>query len=117
MSIEEDGSGRFTSFFNVLKEIYQTHLSKSQDYGTAGDPYANIRSSEEWGVDAWKGALIRQGDKIKRLQNAANGCVLVNESVEDSLLDNASYAIIALVLWREGSAEREWPAEWVRIDE
>jgi hypothetical protein len=35
------------------------------------------------------------------LQSAAKGSKLVNEGVEDSLIDLASYAIIALALYRE----------------
>ena len=97
----ENSDGRFTAFFTALKEIYTLHLKKSQDYGNANDPYANIRASEEWGVEGWKGALIRQGDKQKRLQNAAKGVALTNESIRDSLLDGATYGIIALVLYDE----------------
>jgi hypothetical protein len=40
-------------------------------------------------------------DKMGRIQAAARGQHLENESVEDSFLDMAVYSIIALVLYRE----------------
>lgn len=85
----------------VLADIRAMHDKKQADYGRDGDPFANIRSSTEWGIPAWVGSLVRGGDKFKRLQKAASGKQLRNESVEDSLIDLAVYAIIALILWRE----------------
>ncbi|KKL13159.1 hypothetical protein LCGC14_2528550 [marine sediment metagenome] len=66
-----------------------------------GDPFANVRGSEEWGVEPWVGALIRATDKIRRLQKFARVGKLANEAVEDSFRDLAVYAIIALVLYEE----------------
>jgi hypothetical protein len=85
----------------VLLEVKEMHDKKQADYGRENDPFANVRSSTEWGVAAWVGALIRGTDKIKRLQKAARGGKLRNESIEDSLIDLIVYAIIALILWRE----------------
>jgi hypothetical protein len=88
-------------FHQLLKEIGELHDRKQADYGTTGDPFANVRASEQWGVPAWVGTMIRANDKVKRLQAAANGSELVNEGVEDSLMDLATYSLIALVLFRE----------------
>ena len=88
-------------FFQILDELRALHIKKGQDYGTANDPLANVRASVDWGVSGWVGTLIRASDKIIRLQSAAKGSKLVNEGVEDSLVDLASYAIIALALYRE----------------
>ena len=85
----------------VLSEIREMHDRKQADYGRENDPFANVRSSVEWGVPGWVGALVRGTDKIKRLQKAARGSSLKNESIEDSLIDLIVYAIIALILWRE----------------
>jgi len=83
-------------FHAVLEQIGDMHARKSADYGIDGDPFRNIRASEEWGIPAWLGALIRGSDKTFAVKGT-----LANEGVEDSLLDLASYAIIALVLYRE----------------
>lgn len=88
-------------FHQLLREIAELHDRKQQDYGRSGDPFANVRASEEWGIRPWVGALIRATDKMKRLQKAARGGKLANESVEDSLMDLAVYALIALILYRE----------------
>jgi hypothetical protein len=85
----------------LLVEIREMHDRKQADYGRDSDPFANIRGSQEWGVPAWVGALIRGTDKVKRLQKAARGGELKNESVEDSMIDLIVYACIALLLWRE----------------
>ena len=88
-------------FHALLDEIASLHDKKQADYGRAEDPFANVRSSGEWGVEPWIGALIRATDKVKRLQKAARGDDLVNESVEDSMMDLAVYALISLILFLE----------------
>lgn len=88
-------------FHDLLDEIAELHDRKQADYGTEGDPFANVRASQDWGVPAWVGTMIRANDKVKRLQAAAQGSTLLNEGVEDSLMDIATYALIALVLYRE----------------
>ena len=89
-------------FHAVLKEIAELHDRKQDDYGKLEDPLANFRGALGWGIPAWVGALVRAGDKIIRLQRFARDGNLTNENAEDSLLDLAVYAIIALVLFREG---------------
>jgi hypothetical protein len=42
------------------------------------------------------------GDKMRRLEAAVRGQQLQNESIEDSFLDLAVYAIIGLILVRDG---------------
>ncbi len=88
-------------FHDILKELAELHGRKSHDYGRNADLFANIRASEEFGVPAWKGALIRLNDKVHRLKSYCLNGSLANEGVEDSLLDLAAYSVIALVLLRE----------------
>ena len=92
-----------TPFESVVKEITLLHQKKSSDYGTGEDPYANIRGTQEFGIKPWVGAVVRAADKIVRLKQYVKKGRLVNESVEDSLLDLATYAIIALVMYREAN--------------
>ncbi len=77
------------------------HDKKQKDYGRPDDPFANIRGSTDWGVRPWVGAMIRCNDKLKRLQKFASDGELANESVEDSFMDLAVYALIARVLSEE----------------
>lgn len=92
-------------FHALLDEIGRLHDKKQADYGAEGDPFANVRASQEWGVPAWVGALVRLNDKVHRLKQFAQRGTLANESAEDSMLDIAVYALIALVLYREAAAK------------
>lgn len=89
------------AFLDTLTEMLQLHDRKQKDYGTSESPFANVRASEDLGVDPWIGGLIRMNDKMRRLHKAANGGEMANESVEDSLLDLAVYAVITLILYKE----------------
>ena len=71
-----------TKFDQVLADIRALHDKKQADYGKSHDPFANVRASEEFGIPGWVGAMIRANDKMRRLQAAARGQNLRNESVE-----------------------------------
>ncbi len=101
--VDEDAPTK-TPFLQVIEEIVAMHYKKQADYGRTGDPFANVRASADFGIPPWVGCMVRANDKMKRLQKAASGDVLVNEPVEDSLLDLAVYSIIGLVLFREDNA-------------
>jgi len=96
-------------FHDILQEMGELHDRKQADYGRPasesndGDPFANIRGIESFGLKPWVGAAIRMGDKKRRIEAAARGQNLVNESIEDSFLDMAVYAVIGLILFREGN--------------
>ncbi len=88
-------------FYDHLIEAGLLHAKKQKDYGRTDDPFANVRASEEWGIPGWVGAMVRAQDKVRRLQTHASRGSLANESVKDSLLDLAVYALISLVLYEE----------------
>lgn len=90
-----------TTFLLLLDEIKALSARKQADYGKATDPFANVRASEDFGIAGWIGAVVRMNDKMRRLQAAARGQNLKNESIEDSLMDIAVYALISLVLYKE----------------
>jgi hypothetical protein len=93
-------------FLSVLEEIKQTHIKKSQDYGDPSDPLANIRIGAQMvGIEPWRGCLVRVADKVQRIKSFCREGKLANESFEDALLDLASYAVIALIMYREESAK------------
>ena len=88
-------------FHTILEELGTLHDKKQADYGRDNDPFANVRGSEDFGVPAWVGAMVRLNDKVRRLQKAARGGQLANESVVDSFNDLAVYAVIARILYEE----------------
>ena len=93
------------AFRQALDEVWQMHRTKSHDYGSASDPLANIRNGGEFvGIEPWRAAMVRLSDKFTRLATYNRTGKLHYETVEDSLLDLASCALLALVLRREDVA-------------
>lgn len=92
-------------FHAILRDLASLHDRKQQDYGSESDPFANVRAAGSWGVDEWVGAMIRATDKVRRLEAFARKGSLANESAEDAFQDLAVYAVIALVLYEEASAQ------------
>jgi hypothetical protein len=91
-------------FERVIQEVLEMHRRKGADYGTDEDFFANVSASGNWGIAPWVGAMMRANDKVVRLQAAAKGSTLKNEGIEDSLIDIATYAIIAVCLFRRQTA-------------
>jgi hypothetical protein len=94
-------------FYGVLRELANLHKRKSADYGKHKDPFANVRAASEFGIPPWLGSILRANDKMSRLKTFALTGSLANEGVEDSLIDLANYAIIALVLLRQQNSETQ----------
>ena len=90
------------AYFDLLDQMKALHASKSRDYGSAEDPLANIRNGAQFvGIKAWQGAMVRLSDKVTRLATFNRTGSLHHEGVEDTLLDLASYSLLALLLYRE----------------
>lgn len=92
-------------FYKALDEVGELHKVKGADYGSAEDPFLNVREGEEFGIEPWKSAMNRANDKMVRIKRYAKTGTLENESVRDSFLDLANYALIALVLWEEANGD------------
>lgn len=88
-------------FHRYLGEAAELHDRKQSDYGRGDDPFANVRSSSDWGMPAWVGAMVRLNDKVKRLQSLARTGNLSNEGAVDSFMDIAVYALIARILFED----------------
>lgn len=92
-------------FFALLQQLAELHAKKAADYGQDQDIFANIRASQEFGVEPWRGALVRLNDKVTRLKTFCIKGTLANEGVEDSLMDLAAYSLISLILFKESQNE------------
>lgn len=89
-------------FLELLEEVRQLHMSKSQDYGSEADPLANIRQGAEFvGIEPWRGCMVRIADKVQRLRTYCQTGRLVHEGVRDTLLDLSAYSLLAIVLFDE----------------
>jgi len=96
-------------FFKYLKEMAHIHSIKNRDYSASDtDPFRNFRMSELIGIPAWKGALIRLGDKFIRINNLAlkGKAAVVDEKITDTLIDMGVYALIVRILYEEENAKQ-----------
>ena len=84
-------------FYKLLSEMKTLYDKKNADYSGDQDPLANLR---EFG---WKGGVVRLSDKYFRLKNfAKSGKLKVkDESIRDTLLDMANYALLTIILYEE----------------
>ncbi len=110
--MERHGDPRF---YALLDEIAALHSNKNHDYAVVGDPYSNFRKCEAFGIPAWKGVLTRMSDKWSRIEQLVGGKTPKNESLRDSLIDNAVYSLIAVLLIEE--EKREFDRAGMTYDE
>jgi hypothetical protein len=89
------------AFELLLDEIKRLHDSKNHDYATDQDPLSNLRRAESFGIPAWKGVLVRLSDKWSRIEQLTAGKAPKHESLRDSLIDNAVYSLLAVILLDE----------------
>ena len=79
------------TFDRICHEIMDLHAKKNKDYGNAADA-----SYREFGITSY---VIRLNDKMNRLKSLTKpGTTLEvkDESIEDTLMDLAAYAIMAI---------------------
>lgn len=95
---------RNPKFNALLRQIQAIHDSKSHDYAADADPLQNLRRCEAFGVPAWKGVLVRLSDKYGRLEQLASGKTPKHESLRDTLIDNAVYSLLAVLLLDEAES-------------
>lgn len=78
-------------FDGICRDLMALHVRKNHDYGNAAH-----ESYEEFGLISY---VIRLNDKMKRLKSLTKPGVeqkVKNESIEDTLMDLAAYAIMAI---------------------
>lgn len=96
----------------LMLEMVTLHLNKAAGYSglKTTDTWRNFRRAERLGVPAWKAVLVRKGDKVSRYENLAldlRNDQLQNESLRDTLIDDAAYALIAVDLIDEQGRNTE----------
>lgn len=96
------------TFGKILNEILRTTERKNSDYAKSNDAFANFRTSAKIsGVGVERGILVRMADKFARIENLLfNEAKVKEESIEDTLIDLAVYAII-LTIYRRSKYEKD----------
>ena len=93
----DDGVGPFIDITNSLTKIYQ---AKNQDYGNSFE-----KSLYKFGLVA---SIIRLSDKMNRIESLSQTKAKVkDESIEDTLLDLANYAIMTVIWLRKSSVNED----------
>jgi hypothetical protein len=97
--------GGHPRFYELVELMESTHEKKNSDYATKADPLSNLRSSEQFfDIPPYIGVAIRLSDKWCRfcelIKKDFNNSV-AGESVSDTLLDMANYALLEIILIEE----------------
>lgn len=96
---------RFTdeTAINILDNMQAVYEAKDSDYSATGLPMGNLRKCEDAGIEAWRGCLVRIGDKMSRLENflKEKEYLVISEKAEDTVIDLANYAILMICLIEE----------------
>ena len=88
---------------NILDNMQAVYEAKDSDYSATGQPMGNLRKCEDAGIEAWRGCLVRIGDKMSRLENFLKdkAFIVISEKAEDTVIDLANYAILMSCLLEE----------------
>lgn len=84
----ESTNEQIQRFKSIQEEGLKLYTKKNHDYGDAFD-----KSLDDDGLVV---AKIRLKDKIRRFETLLKSDALVHESIEDTLLDMANYAIMTI---------------------
>lgn len=84
----------------VIEEIHEMFVKKNADYGNSFD-----KSLDEWGLIV---SAMRIQEKLDRVKTSLKTDLQVkDESVEDSFLDLANYAIMTVMWLRKENEKKE----------
>lgn len=107
-SLFAEGRNGHPRFYELLEEIAELHHRKNFNYAKQGDPLSNFRMCEEFGVPATVGTMVRISDKYSRLTQLMKGKKdMVGESLKDTFMDMAVYALLEIVLLEEEEAAKK----------
>jgi hypothetical protein len=96
---------------SLTSEALELMQLKNHDYTSgSGDPYANFRTAESFGVHPAVGIVIRVGDKLQRIRTfAERGHLEVDgEGLRDACLDVINYAVLVYGLLTEGEGSSKY---------
>lgn len=84
-------SNSVQSFMDITTDMTKTYAAKNHDYGNSFE-----QSCNKFGIIA---SVVRLGDKMNRIESLAiKKAEVKDESIKDTLLDMANYAIMT-VMW------------------
>lgn len=78
-------------FGKILERMFDTHKRKNHDYGDA----AHL-GYKEMGMSYYLGIIFNKYHRLKTLTKTGTTVLVDDESIDDTLLDLANYAVMAL---------------------
>ena len=98
-------------FEAAIEKLVQMNRRKRRDYAHDSNPFSNFEATARRAGfrNRWQSAIFNCDQKLERLSAlVANGRAdnPTNESVEDTLLDNAVYAVLAYAMHREDATPK-----------
>ena len=92
-------SDKVQSFVDITTDMAKTYAAKNHDYGNSFE-----QSCNKFGIIA---SVVRLGDKMNRIESLVTKKAEVkDESIKDTLLDLANYAIMT-VMWLNQQPKEE----------
>ena len=92
-------SDNVQSFMDITANMAKTYAAKNHDYGNSFE-----QSCNKFGIIA---SVVRLGDKMNRIESLAiKKAEVKDESIKDTLLDLANYAIMT-VMWLNQQPKEE----------
>lgn len=92
-------SDNVQSFMDITTNMAKTYAAKNHDYGNSFE-----QSCNKFGIIA---SVVRLGDKMNRIESlAVKKAEVKDESIKDTLLDLANYAIMT-VMWLNQQPKEE----------
>ena len=90
-------------FEDIQSEMFELFLRKQADYGpTNVGMGSEVVDTDDKAKRSLIGLSVRMNDKVQRLLNLTlNNKVPNNESLEDTFIDIANYAVMALIVQRK----------------
>ncbi len=96
-------------FYEMLKQMADLHSRKNHDYAGDSDPLKNLKACTRLNLRPFMGVMVRLQDKWSRLEEfVKSGKLMVKgESVIDTLMDNAVYSLLAIIIYEEQQKEQQ----------
>ena len=103
MKIIDEFPNTCKEFEDIQSEMFELFLRKQADYGpTNVGMGSEVVDTEKKVKRSLAGLSVRMNDKIQRLLNLTfNNRIPENESLEDTLIAIANYAVMALIVHRQ----------------
>ena len=92
------------AFDGLLRRMGAIHDAKRRDYASNDNPLGNFDAVGILGISPQLGILVRMTDKFTRACNLVRRrgeCYVQDESLEDTLIDLANYALLAILAGRQ----------------